>query len=88
MHFTCRPTKKQNTIRLFYDDTFTLLGGHASTLVPGKVDAVVLVAFLQRFLFAVNIPGPAVLLAVHDRFLFGVELKGHVGQRISTIYKI
>lgn len=62
-----------------------LLGGNASALVPCKVDAIVLVALFQRLLLAINVPGPAVLLAMNDCFLFGVELQAHVGERISTL---
>lgn len=62
---------------------FSLLGRHASSLVPGVVEAVVLNALLLRLLLRWNKPTPSVLLAMFNCLFLRVELDIHIRQRIS-----
>lgn len=83
-----------NSVRLIiylnfttFSSTFTftgdLLGGNAGSLVPGKVDAVVLDAFLFWLFLRRDKPSPSVLLAMRDGLFFCVELDDHVRERVS-----
>lgn len=60
------------------------LGWYSCPFVPWKIDAIVLVAFLGRLLFTINVPGPAILFAMNDCLFFAIELNFHVGQWITT----
>lgn len=61
-----------------------LLGRYTCSFVPREINAIIFITLLQRFLFSINIPRPAILFTVNNCFFFTVELNFHVRQWITT----
>lgn len=57
---------------------------HTSAFVPREIDSIVLVSFGQWFLLAIDVPFPAIFIAMSNRFFLRIEFYLHVWQWIAT----